>query len=173
VLQSARTSSILTGTWARHNWLSQASGIEALAQKAEACLGVASCPRHATSTQETDKPRFVSMLVYLNSSWPLDFGAETIFLDGATDAGILVRPRPGRVVLMDQDILHRVSAPSPIAGRPRYSLVWKLLQCSTAGSEMCLLRPQAGRPASFGSAHKLRIAQEKLTSILRQRNSNE
>lgn len=34
-----------------------------------------------------------------------------------------VRPKPGRAVLMDQDLLHRVSAPSPAAGgRPRYSL---------------------------------------------------
>ena len=42
--------------------------------------------------------------------------------------GLVVRPKRGRAVLMDQDILHRVSAPSAAAGgRPRYSLVWKLV----------------------------------------------
>ena len=34
---------------------------------------------------------------------------------------------PGRAVLMDQDVLHRVSMPSLQARRPRYSLVWKLV----------------------------------------------
>ncbi len=45
-----------------------------------------------------------------------------------TDVGVMVRPKRGRAVLMDQDVLHRVSAPSASAeGRPRYSLVWKLV----------------------------------------------
>ena len=45
-----------------------------------------------------------------------------------TDVGVVVRPKRGRAVLMDQDVLHRVSAPSASAeGRPRYSLVWKLV----------------------------------------------
>ena len=38
-----------------------------------------------------------------------------------------MQPRPGRAVLMHQDVLHRVSTPSMLARRPRYSLVWKLL----------------------------------------------
>ena len=42
-------------------------------------------------------------------------------------AGAFVRPRPGRMILMDQDVTHRVSAPSALAQRPRYSLVWKLV----------------------------------------------
>ena len=45
-----------------------------------------------------------------------------------TDVGVVVRPKRGRALLMDQDVLHRVSAPSASAeGRPRYSLVWKLV----------------------------------------------
>ena len=35
-------------------------------------------------------------------------------------------PHPHQV-LMHQDVLHRVSTPSMLARRPRYSLVWKLL----------------------------------------------
>ena len=36
-----------------------------------------------------------------------DYNAETLFLDTATDTGVVVRPKPGRAVLMDQDVLHR------------------------------------------------------------------
>lgn len=73
------------------------------------------------------RPLFVSLLVYTDSCWALDWHAETLFLDPASGVGVLVQPRPGRAVLMHQDALHRVSAPSAAAGRPRYSLVWKLL----------------------------------------------
>ena len=79
--------------------------------------------------QEAGRPRFVSLIAYLNSSWGLNEHAETLFLDSSTDTGAFVRPKPGRVVLLDQDILHRASAPAAAAGRPRYSLVWKLLAC--------------------------------------------
>ncbi len=71
--------------------------------------------------QEPGKPLFFSVLVYLNASWPRNLDAETLFLDTSSDTGIVVRPRPGRVVLMDQDILHRLSAPSLAAKTPRYS----------------------------------------------------
>jgi len=36
-------------------------------------------------------------------------------------------PHVHSVVLMDQDIVHRISAPSKTAPGPRYSLVWKLV----------------------------------------------
>ena len=36
-----------------------------------------------------------------------EYDAETLFLDTATDTGVVVRPKPGRAVLMDQDVLHR------------------------------------------------------------------
>ncbi len=50
-----------------------------------------------------------------------------------TDLGLVVRPKRYRAVLMDQDVLHRVSAPSAAAGgRPRYSLVWKLVRSVAA-----------------------------------------
>jgi len=102
------------------------------------------------------------MMVYLNAHWPLGDDAETLFLDAASDTGILVRPKPGRVVLMDQDVLHRVSAPSREAGRPRFSLVWKLVMESSAGGCPALLRRGWGRPCTFGSAHKLALLQDRL-----------
>ena len=74
------------------------------------------------------RPLFVSALVYLNGPkpWTPGMDAETLFLDPGTGTGVFVRPAPGRVLLMDQDVLHRVSTPSQSAGVPRYSLVLKL-----------------------------------------------
>jgi len=73
------------------------------------------------------KPRFVSCLIYLNDKdWK--WGAPTRFLDLPTSQAYEVFPKPGRVVVMDQDVSHTVVAPDADAGqRPRYSLVWKLI----------------------------------------------
>ena len=75
------------------------------------------------------KPRFMSCLIYLNDEWDgTQWGAPTRFLDVATGTEIDITPKPGRVVLMDQDITHTVVAPLEASGkRPRYSLVWKLI----------------------------------------------
>lgn len=103
------------------------------------------------------------MLVYLNSSWPLECGAETLFLDTASDTGVAVRPRPGRVVLMDQDVMHRVNAASPTAPRPRYSLVWKLaLTSRVEGQTPSILMNEHRRTVPFGSAMSMRVAQDSL-----------
>ena len=83
---------------------------------------------HGTYANGTrGKPLFVSLLVYCNERWKAEWDAETLFLNSDKGAGLIVQPRPGRAVLMHQDVLHRVSTPSLIARRPRYSLVWKLL----------------------------------------------
>ncbi len=107
--------------------------------------------------REPGLPMFVSLLLYLDPDWSRDYAAETLFLDADSDVGFAVRPRPYRAILMDQDVLHRVSAPSVLAnGRPRYSLVWKLVffpkhHC-TQGS---IARSEWGSPANIGSAAKV------------------
>jgi hypothetical protein len=73
------------------------------------------------------KPLFVSLLVYCDEVWRSEWDAETLFLETQSGTGFIVQPRPGRAVLMHQDVLHRVSCPSLLARRPRYSLVWKLI----------------------------------------------
>jgi len=74
------------------------------------------------------RPRFVSCLLYLNESWDDEFGAPTRFYDPPTGETFDIIPKPGRCIIMDQDITHTVVAPSQSAGaRPRYSLVWKLV----------------------------------------------
>jgi hypothetical protein len=56
---------------------------------------------------------------------------------------------------MDQDMLHRISAPSKQAPTPRYSLVWKLLFIPKASqtSPPTLARPEWGTPQAFGSTY--------------------
>ena len=76
-------------------------------------------------------------------------------------------PAPGRVLLMDQDLSHKVTAPLAAAGpsRPRYSLVLKLVihpalptAASTGEGESSLqqvvrLAPATwDSPTAFGSA---------------------
>ena len=103
------------------------------------------------------KPLFVSLLLYLDDVWRREWDAETLFVDEASGAGVLVQPRPARVVLMHQDVLHRVSAPSPLARRPRYSLVWKLIfvpRAPDAATPETICRPEWGPPSLIGARRR-------------------
>lgn len=74
------------------------------------------------------KPRFISCLLYLNDEWKSEWGAPTRFLDPPTQEEVDITPKPGRCVIMDQDVSHTVVAPNTEAGkRPRYSMVFKLI----------------------------------------------
>ncbi len=105
------------------------------------------------------KPRFVSVLLYLNDEWNAEeWGAPTKFLDPPTQESYEVFPQPGRCVIMDQDISHTVVAPKKEAGkRPRYSMVWKLiLHPKKVGQDMTDLTCGRGKlwpkPELLGSA---------------------
>ncbi len=64
----------------------------------------------------------------MNDEWNDDFGAPTQFYDPPTEETFRVYPKPGRCVIMDQDVTHTVIAPNESAGKqPRYSIVWKLI----------------------------------------------
>lgn len=105
---------------------------------------------------EAGRPLLVTLLLYLDKEWPRDCDAETLFLESGSDTGVLVRPRAYRAVLMDQDVLHRLSVPSTAAGRPRYSLVWKLVFCARGGVAPCIAQPAFGAPVDFGTAARMR-----------------
>ena len=122
--------------------------------------------------REPGQPMFVSLLLYLDRDWPRDFAAETLFLDGDFDVGLAVRPKAYRAILMDQDVLHRVSAPSILAGqRPRFSLVWKLVFFPRSPhAPCCIARPEWGRPACMGSAAQV---QKVITSMAGKRARDE
>lgn len=64
--------------------------------------------------REPGMPLFVTLLIYLDADWRRDWDAETLFLDPPTGTGVFVRPRGGRVIVMDQDITHRISTPSQV-----------------------------------------------------------
>lgn len=106
------------------------------------------------------KPRFVTALIYLNSEWEEAWGAPTRFLDPPTEEVLSISPMPGRVVLLDQDITHAVTAPNKAAGtRPRYSLACKLVlhppaqaTQSAQPAAIRLLHHSRGPPKAFGSA---------------------
>ena len=111
-------------------------------------------PYGAYANGTAGKPLFVSLLVYLNEAWKQEWDAETLFLEPTRGAGLLVQPRPGRAVLMHQDVLHRVSTPSLLARRPRYSLVWKLVflpknERHNGAETIC--RPEWGEPVRLRS----------------------
>ncbi|KAF5832743.1 hypothetical protein DUNSADRAFT_11262 [Dunaliella salina] len=108
------------------------------------------------ANREPGKPLFVSLILYLNDFWPKEWDAETMFLDVPSDTGIAVRPKAYRAVLMDQDVLHRLSQPSHRAGGcPRYSLVWKLVMLPrSSGQQCCIARADWGPPTCFGSSAK-------------------
>eukprot|EP00908_Phaeocystis_cordata_P026801 Transcript_9308.p2 GENE.Transcript_9308~~Transcript_9308.p2 ORF type:complete len:84 (-),score=9.88 Transcript_9308:207-458(-) len=62
---------------------------------------------------------------------------------------------------MHQDVLHRVSTPSMLARRPRYSLVWKLLfvprQPSPERPET-ICRAEWGEPSVIGAPRRASAA---------------
>ena len=92
------------------------------------------------------------MLIYLVGAWQRCWDAETFFLDTLSETGVFVRPKQFRAVLMDQDVSHRLSAPSELAeGRPRYSLVWKLIFVPRKPGQIpaTISRPEWGPPTTF------------------------
>ena len=115
------------------------------------------------SNREPGRPLLVSAVCYLNSRWDEGWDAETLFLDQQSGTGVIVRPQPGRVALMEQDLPHRLSAPSRAAGRPRFSLVRKLALWPREGTEAwarpSVLRAEWGAPQRFGSAASAVAAQ--------------
>ena len=73
-------------------------------------------------------PLLATALLYLQD-WPLEEAAETLFFDAEeAGLGLAVRPRAGRVVVSEQDVVHRIVPPKKLkkSSPPRYSLVLKL-----------------------------------------------
>ena len=89
----------------------------------------------AYANRSPGRPRWVTALVYLSPEWKAEWRASTRFLDVKARAILDVFPAPGRVVLLDQDLVHSVSSPAPSAEkRARFSLVLKLVIHPSPGS---------------------------------------
>ena len=72
--------------------------------------------------------RDLTALWYVCAEWDFEWGGETVFFDEAGEIACSVRPKPGRLVLFDGDILHAGRPPSRICYHPRYTLAIKLVQ---------------------------------------------
>lgn len=105
------------------------------------------------------KPLLVSAVLYLQD-WPLARHGETLAVDGGAGLGVCVRPVKGRLLLIEQDVAHRIVATSG-AGGPRFSLVLKLVfwpKVVQAERPESLLKPAWGAPVRLGSAARQREA---------------
>jgi len=82
--------------------------------------------------REVGKPRFMTLLVYLNEIWEEGWGAGTEFKDSTVeeDGGegevFATVVKPGRCVLLDGDVVHRVTNPT-VEDKVRYSLAVKMI----------------------------------------------
>ena len=77
-------------------------------------------------TAHIDSRLGVTAIYYANSEWRDEWHGETLFYaDGA--AVTAVAPRPGRLVLLPGDIVHRVGAPSRLFSGARYTIAFKFI----------------------------------------------
>ncbi len=81
---------------------------------------------------QAGKPLFVSLVLYLNPEWDAAWNAETLFLDPDTSTGVFVQPRAGRLVLLEQDAVHRIAVPSLDAPECRFACLCSLCRTCTA-----------------------------------------
>ncbi len=69
----------------------------------------------------------ITVIVFGNQEWKLNWGSETIFTDTESDDAEIIKsviPKPGRLVMFDSLIPHTGRVPSPAFPHYRYSLVF-------------------------------------------------
>jgi hypothetical protein len=69
----------------------------------------------------------ITVLIFGNHEWKLNWGSETIFTDTESDDAEIIKsviPKPGRLVMFDSLIPHTGRVPSPAFPHYRYSLVF-------------------------------------------------
>jgi SM-20-related protein len=69
----------------------------------------------------------VTSLYYANPVWEEHWQGETVFYDAGEPVHTVV-PKPGRLVVFDADILHRVGAPSRECYAPRITVAFKFVR---------------------------------------------
>lgn len=69
--------------------------------------------------------RDVTALYYVNREWHRTWCGETVFFEDDGDARIAIAPRPGRLVIFEGAIEHRVGIPSRDCYAERLSLAYK------------------------------------------------
>lgn len=67
----------------------------------------------------------VTALLFVNPVWQREWGGETTFFDHTGDAVAVVTPRPGRLLVFEGAVEHRVGIPMRTCFQPRLSMAWK------------------------------------------------
>lgn len=78
-----------------------------------------------THTDCLPEARDLTALWYLCERWDIEWGGETVFLDGNDEIAASILPRPGRLAIFDGAIKHAGRPPSRICYAPRYTLAIK------------------------------------------------
>ena len=80
-----------------------------------------SSTRNEGGNERRTFPLLATALLYLQD-WPFEDAAETLFFDAEeVGLGLAVRPQAGRVVISEQDVLHRIVPPRARRSRRRSS----------------------------------------------------
>lgn len=74
----------------------------------------------------------LTILYYANSTWKREWGGETVFYDSDEGFHAAVSPRPGRIVIFRDDIVHMGCVPTRICPQDRFVLALKLLKTGGA-----------------------------------------
>ena len=77
----------------------------------------------------------VTALYYANLEWKPDWGGETIYYNDEEEPEIIVRPRPGRLVIARGAVLHRGNVPTRSCYEQRFTLAYKLNSLGAARSQ--------------------------------------
>lgn len=78
-----------------------------------------------THTDCLPEARDLTALWYLCEHWDIEWGGETVFLDGNDEIAASILPRPGRLAIFDGAIKHAGRPPARICYAPRYTLAIK------------------------------------------------
>jgi Rps23 Pro-64 3,4-dihydroxylase Tpa1-like proline 4-hydroxylase len=75
-------------------------------------------------TAHIDSRQGVTAIYFANGTWHDEWQGETLFYHD-DEAVTAVAPRPGRLVLLPGDMVHRVGAPSRLFSGARYTVAFK------------------------------------------------
>lgn len=89
-------------------------------------LGCATYGEHYVPHHDSTEPGHVTALLYLNPVWKTEWYGETMFYSRETPEILSFLPRPGRVLVFDSLLYHRVGIPSRDCPDSRATLVIKL-----------------------------------------------
>ena len=81
---------------------------------------------HQDIAEEDARANHVTVLVYCNKEWNLAWAGETLFFNEHNEITAAIMPKPGRVVIADQDPPHVGRSVSRICPTDRRVLVFKL-----------------------------------------------